>query len=60
MDSKSQFTEGQQSVGLYQIFCRHCEERGDVAIHLTGFTHGLLLPTSRDRNDEDLESILGI
>jgi hypothetical protein len=32
----------------------------DVANHLTGFTHGLLLPTSRDRNDEVLESILGV
>ncbi|WP_129051425.1 hypothetical protein [Chlorobaculum sp. 24CR] len=47
----------QPSVRLYRIFCRHCEEHSDVAIHLTGFTHGLLLPKSRDRNDEESEFI---
>jgi len=38
-----------QPVGLCHIFCRHCEEQSDVAIHLAEFTHGLLRFT---RNDE--------
>jgi hypothetical protein len=54
-------TENLKAKQNYSNFIHvHGKERCDVAIHLTGFTHGLLLPTSRDRNDEVLESILDV